>query len=306
VFLGLIAADVVSARVIAPTLARLGALFRSPPGRPAPAAATIAAVVLGVAILVLLFKLAPLSNSNVGEDAASLSDFLTPKLWRRSQLFDPVLGYDWKIDLPVLAVIALALMIYLFRGRVRVAGTILLAMAGLLIAYVFVPSGWGSTYYIPERFPFVLMLLGIAGIDIEFEHLTARRAATATILVLNLTSYATITTGAFAYVFALPDQNMVVPRPEFAPLSKAMETNNRVDHNPHQPLPNQDLGSPAALAPCTDMLVTRPTLYQLTMPPALKPIVAVPGATLYRVDHNAPPVDALPTPPALAGSGKPG
>jgi hypothetical protein len=341
VFLGLIAANVVASRWIAPALARLAVLFEPPRGRAAPLARTMFAVGVGALVLLVLFTLAPVSASNTGDDAASLTDLLQLKLWRWSLIINPLLGYDLRVDLPVLAAISAALL--LFRDRLRIAGTTLLAMAGLTIAYFLVPAGWGSTYYIPERFPFILMLLGIASIDLELPTRPARHATAVVILLMvlarslsatvawngaaearrplfealsqtrpedkvcqarnakgnihgdamfpfmNLTSYATIATGAFAYVFALPDQNVVIPRPDWAPMLKRMETNNRVDNNPVRPLPNQDLANPAVLETCTLMLVTRPNLYQLAFPDALQRLIEVPGATLYRVEHKLVP-----------------
>lgn len=342
VLLGLIAANVVSSRWIAPALTRLISLFQPPLGRPAPLALTAVAVSIGMLTLLALLAFAPVSASNTGEDASNLADFLKPKLWRWSQLINPLLGYDYKVDLPVIAVIGIALLLFLFYGRLRIASTMLLAIAGLIVAYVFVPSGWGSTYYIPERFPFILMLVGIASIDLEFPTHAACRVTAFLILLLvlarslsaaaawnafaeirrplfdalaqtgpddkvcqarnangnihgdamfpliNLTSYATITTGAFAYVFALPDQNLIVPRPNWAPVLRRIETNNRVDNNPVRPLPNQDLANPAVLDICTFMLVTRPNLYQLAFPEALQPQVKVPGAIFYRVKRKSP------------------
>lgn len=342
VFLGLIAADAVSSRWIAPTLARLASLFQPPLGRTVPLALTAAAIVVGLLALFALFALAPVSASNIGEDAANPADFLKPKLWRWSLMVDPLLGYDHRVDLPILATIGIALFLFLFIGRLRIAGTTLLAMAGLTVAYVFVPTGWGSTYYIPERFPFVLMLLGIASIDLELPTLFARQTTAFVVLMLvlarslsaaaawnvsaearrplfdalsqthpddkvcqarnangnihgdatfpfiNLTSYATIKTGAFAYIFALQDQNLIVPRPNWAPTLKRIETNNRVDNNPVRPLPNQDLANPAVLETCNFMLVTHPNLYQLALPDALQPLAKVPGAIFYRVEHKPP------------------
>ncbi|MGI4794878.1 MAG: hypothetical protein ACRYF2_14880 [Janthinobacterium lividum] len=341
VFLGLVAADAVSSRWIAPALSRLALVFRHSLIRPArllPVAVAVA--VSGLALLALL-SLAPLSASNTGEDAASAADFLKPKFWRWRLMINPLLGYDPKIDLPILTLLIFALAVFLFYGRVRIAGTTLLAMAGLTIAYFFVPVGWGSTYYIPERFPFILMLLGIASIDIKFNTSAGRRAATFVIFTLvlarslsavaawtassearrpllealahtgpsdtvcqsrnaadnihgdamfpliNLTSYATINNGAFAYVFALQDQNLIAPRPEWASVLKQIEINNRTDRNPVRPLPQQDLTNPAVLKTCTFMLVTRPDLYQLAFPNVLQPIASVPGATFFRVEHRA-------------------
>ncbi len=339
-FLGLIAADAISSRWIAPALARLSLLFQQSIVRPARLAPIAVAIAVGGLALLALLSLAPLSASNTGEDAASVADLLKPKLWRWRLLIDPLLGYDPQLDIAVLAVIIGALALLLYYGRVRIAGTTLLSMAGLTVAYFFVPIGWGSTYYIPERFPFILMLLGIASVDIRFREPAGRRIAALLILALvsarslsalsawnhaaearrplfdalaqtrrgdtvcqarnaadnihgdamfpliNLTSYASIANGAFAYVFALPDQNLIAPRPDWAPVLKQIEVNNRTDRNPARPLPQQDLANPAVLKTCTHMLVTRPTLYQLAFPDALRPIVSVPGATFFRVEQH--------------------
>lgn len=340
IFLGLIAANAISSRWIAPALSRLALLFQHSILRPARLAPTAVAVAIGGLAVLALLSLAPLSASNTGEDAASPADFLKPKLWRWRLMINPLLGYDPKIDLPVLAIIVVALFMLLFYGRVRIAGTTLLAMAGLTVAYFFVPTGWGSTYYITERFPFILMLLGIASVDVRFRTRAGCRATTFLILLLvlarslsavaawnastearrplfdalaktrpgdtvcqarnaddnihgdamfpliNLTSYAAITNGAFAYVFALQDQNLIAPRPDWAPVLKQIEINNRTDHNPSRPLPNQDLANPAMLKTCTFMLVTRPDLYQLAFPDVLRPLVTVPGAIFFRVEHS--------------------
>jgi len=336
VLLGLVASYDLSERALARMSPRMAA--------PAPGSGrgTWAGLVVAVALLGALFAASPLGAESEGESLGTLLAQLgTLKLWQLRLLPPELLGYDAWIDIPVAVLLGIALLAALATGRLRVAWPMVPALLGLLGLLPLVPDGWHGLYYIPDRLPFLLLMLGIASVDLVLPP-TWQRAALAAMLLLivartgsaavawhtidrarapivaalariprgamvcgvnqtlnnvargeelrfpfmSMAALATLQADAFsAGIFVIPGQNPVVLRPAWRPVVRALPRVNRVDHNPLAPASDSDMAGAIALTTCDYLLATRPELYQVPIPPALQPVVAVPGATLFRVRH---------------------
>lgn len=96
-----------------------------------------------------------------------MSDIILVFRDRLNALVHAADGYDPVLDHVVLAVVALLLVGGVLAGRLRVAWSMLPALAAILVAGFVVPYHWAGTSFIADRIPILLVLLGIASLDIE-------------------------------------------------------------------------------------------------------------------------------------------
>jgi hypothetical protein len=75
-------------------------------------------------------------------------------------------SYDPTLDIIVVAILAVLLLGSLVAGYLRIAWSMLPALAAILIFNFVAPYHWAGTSFIADRIPILLVLLGIASIDI--------------------------------------------------------------------------------------------------------------------------------------------
>lgn len=179
--LGLVASYDVSERVLARLAPGLAPLARAG----ANGAATWAGLVGGAALLAALLAASPLAAARQGETFATLlAGFRTVKLWQLWLLPPELLAYHPVIDIPVAVLLGLALAAALAGGRLRIAWPMVPGLVVLLALLALVPEGWHGLSYMPDRLPYLLLMLGIASTDVVLPRGWQRPALAAMLLLI--------------------------------------------------------------------------------------------------------------------------
>ena len=339
VFLGLLASHALSERWIAPMLPKLWGGFEANIRDLSGARKSFWIVLSCLTVLAMLMAMAPVSvGTEEGSTALTLSLF-KPQLWRWRRVFDALLGYQQSADFVLAAIGAAALALAGFRARLRIASVMVLPISGVAVLFFVVPAGWGTTWYIPERFPFLLMLLALSSVDVRLsirgQQLASLFVAALIILksldvtnmwmeaenlrrpiidalsrvehnsvvcqvemtsrdihgdigfpLVNVAPIATLSSGAFAPVFATFDQNLIIPLPHWSDVLRRTSMRHRVDLFPLAPPGKENAWSANAAQTCDYLLATRPGLYQGAVPTSYIPVARTEQAVLYRSQHE--------------------
>jgi hypothetical protein len=128
-----------------------------------------AALVPGILLTAMLYKLAPLADTGA-------HDSMLQEFWkhppvvrdRLGMLFHAVDGYRPLLDWTSLAVLLLVLAVSWQRGRLRLHLTMVPVILGLTAVFAVFPDHWAGTSYIVDRLPFLIALLALASLDVIF------------------------------------------------------------------------------------------------------------------------------------------
>lgn len=179
--LGLVASYDLSERVLARAVPRMA----TPAEARGNWRGTWAGLAAGTVLLGVLFAASPLGTEQQGENLGTLlALFRTVKLWQLWLLPQELLGYAPSIDVPVALLLGVGLVAALAAGCLRIAWPMLPGLLVLLALLPMVPEGWHGLSYIPDRLPYLLLMLGIASIDVVLPPAWQRAALVAMLLLI--------------------------------------------------------------------------------------------------------------------------
>jgi len=138
-----------------------------------------------VAVIALLYSLAPLSAAPQGIEIHSIGEVLKRIPGRLKALPLHLTAYSLPVDAVVLLALTGILGLALWLRRLRLSWPMLMPIMGLLAVYAIVPERWAGTDYIAYRIPVALVFLTFASVDVAWDKRYLPAAAVAGILGLR-------------------------------------------------------------------------------------------------------------------------